>query len=887
MATKYSVCFLRFVAYLIMVAGLVLPLWHVGASPDQQDTLPELVYGQTVDDRIDEAQPSAFYAFEATADDVITIAMVVTEGELDPFIVLNTSDRTPLATDDNSGGDRNARLTFVIPATGRYIIQATHAGGVPPEGGGTFSLNLTAAVEDVPVSTPEATTAPTESAHIARLEAGTTQQDTLTRQATLRYYWFEAQFGDQVTVTPDPAGDFQPLYVLYSATFNELDRASAAEPLQASIPESGIYFLSVSLPEPSSTGGDYTFTFDRTINPATAENIIDIAYGETQQGTIDSAISAVTYRFQGSEGDTVTITMSRTDGDLDSYLYLLDETGQLMFEDNDSGGGNGDARITYILPAGGTYLIVATRLGQAQGPTSGSYRLDLQSDALSVGAEAPPDGLEPTLPAEYATLPQVTYGETVNGEISNASFMDFYVFLGKAGDAVTIEMQSGNPDDLNGLDPFLILLDANRIPLAENDDIVDGVERDARIEITLPETAYYAIVATRFDQDAGVSSGPYTLTLSGPGSLVPSADVPLPEASIVLVRLDPTRLTSGSPQQAAFRDGADLYAFSASEDTRVDITVTSDPGVDAVLILADENLNEVAFSSTGTLTGITVPKSGQYLVMVAPRFGPVDSLGGGYILALTQTGAAVEAETPAMPRTLTYGDTVNGVIDDENVSQIYTFSGSEGERIRITMEATPDSDLDCYLELQDSDGEVIDANDDIDPGVIRDSQIVVNLPRDGTYTVIASRYVGPDAPTTSGNYRLSLELLAQDAAEGVSSITVPIRYGETKVGEINDDQYLLFYVFDGTAGDSVTISVDHLSGNLDSVLHLYQSENDNWVLFASNDDSPTGGTYAPLLSDITLPGTGKYLIAISRYGMEREDSFGTFALTLTLEAPAE
>ena len=37
------------------------------------------------------------------------------------------------------------------------------------------------------------------------------------------------------------------------------------------------------------------------------------------------------------------------------------------------------------------------------------------------------------------------------------------------------------------------------------------------------------------------------------------------------------------------------------------------------------------------------------------------------------------------------------------------------------MEATPGSTLDCYLELQGPDGAIVEANDDIDPGVVRDS----------------------------------------------------------------------------------------------------------------------------------------------------------------------
>jgi hypothetical protein len=883
----------------ILVSGAIVLGWvgaPVMASPAQQDNLIPLVYGQTVDGTIDTNQPSVFYQFQAAAGDVITVTMIVTSGDVDPFLVLNSADRMPLTTDDNSGGGVNARLTFVIPLDGTYIIQATHAGGIPPEGGGTFSLNLTTTVEgNIPSSEPVPAETPVpaapgsdipavqgDSTRLVKLQPGETVRDTLDRQVALRFYWFDAEPGAQIMVTPEQLADFQPLIVLYNAAFVEQQRAAPGAGIRTNLPDGGIYFLAVSLPDIENAGGGYGFVFDQSANPATSGNYIDIAYGESQSGNIDANIPAVTYRFSGSAGDAVTITMSRAGGDLNSYLYLLDGQGQLLYEDNDSGGDNGDARISYTLPDDGIYLILATRLGQAQGTTSGSYLLTLSSDATP-----PPVAEEtaPVLPSDYEPFPVITYGQTVQGELSSAKFMDIYVFLGQQGDPITVDLVSLNPDEANGLDPLVILLDDARIPLAENDDIVDGVDRNSHLEFTLPRTAYYAIVATRFDQDAGTTAGPYELTLGGPGGSEttesPAETVVTSEA--LITKLAPAPLTPDTASQGTFDAGGALYSFEADSGTLVDVSVTTDPGVDSILILADENLNEVLSSGTGALTGVTIPKTGQYLVILAPRFGPVSTPGGGYILALAQGNE--QAAGPTGPQVMAYGDTVNGVIDDDQASQTYTFAGSLGDQVRITMEATPGSALDCYLELQGPDGAVVDANDDIDPGVVRDSLITVELPADGTYTIVASRYVGADEAPTSGTYRLSLEANNETATSGTGTApqTVPLAYGQTEVGEINDDQYLVFYVFEGTVGDVVTVEVNNLTGNLDSVLHLYRSDGDQWVEIANNDDSPTGGTYEALLENVVLPQTGKYLIVVNRYGLDRERTFGTFAITLTLE----
>jgi hypothetical protein len=873
------------------------------AAPIQQSDPILLVYGQTVDAQITSQSPSVFYAFDAQSGEVVTITMVVTSGDLDPFLVLNNAERLPLATDDNSGGGLNARLTFVIPQPGRYIIQATNAGGELAEAASGFSLNLTAAVDGESIDTPQVQPTPTESlvvteeapavtlpsvqgdgTRLVKLESGATIRDTLSQQVALRFYWFEGDADDQITVEPEQLADFQPLKVLYDAAFAEQTRADPGVSLTATLPADGIYFLAVALPDAQNAGGGYGFTFNAGGMPAEEEaNFIEISYGQSQQGSLDSTIPAVTYRFRGAAGDQVTITMTRAGGDLNSYLYLLDSSRQLLYEDNDSGGSNGDARLVFTLPGDGEYLIVATRLGQTQGTTSGSYLLELLSDSPVPTAAPEVIATEPVLPADYQNLPQIAYGDTVEGEITDDAYMDVYVFFGTEGDEIQVDLVSQNKEDANALDPFMLLLDDGRIPLIEHDDIVDGQERDSRIQFILPRTAYYAIVATRFDQAQGTSVGPYSLTLSKGEVSTPedaAADVPT-----VIDQLAPASLEPDTPIQGTFDADATLYTFEANAGSLIDLAATTDPGVESMLILADKNLKEIVSSGAGTLTGVTLPETGTYLVILARRLGPVNAAEGSYILALTQTSDNAEEPTVADEGTgvLIYGDQVSGVIDDENVSRVYTFTGAAGEQVRIVMQAAEDSSLDCYLELQDSAGNVVEANDDIDPGVVRDSRIVTELPADGEYTILASRYVGPDADVTSGAYRLRLERVT-DEQVGASAVTTPITYGQSLVGEINDEQFLLFYVFEGSAGDVVSVSVENLSGNLDSVLHLYQASGTGWTEISMNDDSPTGATYEALLSNITLPQTGKYLIAVNRYGLANESTTGTFSITLTRES---
>ncbi len=863
---------------LVLLAGSTgISRSSVLAAPLFQDVPLELAYGQTVDGDLGPDQPSAFFRFDAQAGDVLVITMIVTGGSLDPFLVLNSADRTPLAMDDNGGGERNARLSYEVAADGSYTVQATHAGGIIPPEGGSFTLSLTATQAALPAGS-ELPGALAGAPFLAPLGGAGPLNNELTRQSPLRLYWFEAVAGEQVVVMPQQMAEFQPLVALYDSAFNELGRAQPGMNLRVGIAAEGVYFLAVSLPGVGSVGGVFELSVDRTGASATGEQQ-EIQIGQSQQGRIDGAMPAVSYRFSGMAGDSIVVRMSRTEGDLSGYLVVLDANEQVLAEGGDSDG-DGIVEVACVLPVDGMYLIAATREGQAQGTTAGHFMLELSAGGSSA----------PALPADYADLPLLAYGDTVEGEISDAKFMDVYVFLGQEGDPITIELKSLDAGtSLSALDPFLVLLDDGRIPLAEHDDIVEGVERDSRLEFTLPRTAYYAIVATRFDQAEGTTSGPYSLSLWGPGGTPAISSLPT-TAETRLAHLSTTQLVSGEPIQTVFERGAGLFAFTAFAGTLADISVTTDPGLDVLLILADENLNELHASNSGVLSGVTIPATGKYLVLVAPRFGPADDLGRGYILALTLAGTGETGATPVNGvRQLAYGVAVNGAIDDDTTSQMYSFTGSAGERIQITMKASPGSSLDSYLELQDANGTVVDANDDIVPGQVRDAQIATELPADGSYVVIASRYVGPDADPTSGTYELLLERVGSPAEPESPATTaepqiVPLSYGETEAGEITADQYLRFYVFDGQAGDMVTIRLTHTSGNLDSVLHLYQSVADGWIEIASNDDSPAGGTYEALLSNIILPQTAKYLIAVSRYGLERETTIGTFTITLTRES---
>jgi hypothetical protein len=105
-------------------------------------------------------------------------------------------------------------------------------------------------------------------------------------------------------------------------------------------------------------------------------------------------------------------------------------------------------------------------------------------------------------------------GDTVQGTIQGTSASAQYVFTASQGDVVSIRMTRQSGD----LDPVLILLDPNGKEIARVDDAANPTNRDALLQgITLPANGTYTIIATRFQEDAGLTNGDFSLSLSRGG----------------------------------------------------------------------------------------------------------------------------------------------------------------------------------------------------------------------------------------------------------------------------------------------------------------------------------------------------------------------------------
>ena len=461
------------------------------------------------------------------------------------------------------------------------------------------------------------------------------------------------------------------------------------------------------------------------------QSTIELRFGEDVSGSVSDDHFRQVYVFTGRRGDVLSITMRRTEGDLDPFLLLADSNGRILAISDDDGDHLSAAITLTSLPAEGRYFIMATRFGQELGSTSGTY----------------------TLVAERSRTGQtqdslLRYGDSVLGRISAETPLTFYFLRAERGDVINITMKRTSGD----LDPHLDLVTPDGIVLTSNDDdpTIQGTLDAAITSFTIPRTALYLILATRFGREAGDTEGTYVLSVS---------QTP-PE--ILGTRPDNARLIDYGMTVRGVIDDENFqrfYRFEARRGDVVAILLKRQDGslipavrvLDAELLVIAEDDDRDA-DGEARLVALTLPQAGSYYVTAGRLDDHEGRTTGAYTLSLNGRPGITNGEALE----INYDASTSGEITDDNVSEEYVFIGEAGDVIRISMERAS-GDLDPLVTLFDSDRKQIAFDDDSGPE--KDALLTnFTLPQDGMYIIVASRF-DQEQGTTQGAYVLTLERL--------------------------------------------------------------------------------------------------------------------------------
>ena len=179
---------------------------------------------------------------------------------------------------------------------------------------------------------------------------------------------------------------------------------------------------------------------------------------------------------------------------------------QIENDDAESSDDVGHSAIETDLTETGTHRVLVTSYEAGE---AGSYRLKIDRTQSGSPEDAPPRRDVTTLTVGHPTSGRLEDGDQ---ELDSGEFGDLYVFDGAAGQTVHVEMASTD------FDTFLGLVTPAEDAI-ENDDFDGSTDRSV-VELTLPESGRYRIVATSY---AAAESGAYRLTLSTSTAEVPVA----------------------------------------------------------------------------------------------------------------------------------------------------------------------------------------------------------------------------------------------------------------------------------------------------------------------------------------------------------------------------
>ncbi|MBE9039632.1 M48 family metalloprotease [Oscillatoriales cyanobacterium LEGE 11467] len=98
------------------------------------------------------------------------------------------------------------------------------------------------------------------------------------------------------------------------------------------------------------------------------------------------------------------------------------------------------------------------------------------------------------------------------------SYYDVHEFEGRAGESVTIRLESRD------FDTYLILVDPDNEPVAENDDATEG-NSNSTLSVTLPKDGTYLAIVNSYDSRG---EGRYTISVSGDRNTVTAREKPVP-----------------------------------------------------------------------------------------------------------------------------------------------------------------------------------------------------------------------------------------------------------------------------------------------------------------------------------------------------------------------
>lgn len=437
-------------------------------------------------------------------------------------------------------------------------------------------------------------------------------------------------------------------------------------------------------------------------------------------------------------------------------------------------------------------------------------------------------------------------------ELNGGEYVDRFEVQATAGQTLVADMVSTD------FDTYLFVRGPNGDQ--EDNDDHEGNSSRSRLEVQITESGTWRVSATSY---AGGETGDYRLTvdLNGAGSAASAV-------SSTGTRNESGELRSGD-QTLDSGEYYDSYSFmgTAGEQVVIDLRSTE---VDPYLILMapsseSEQNDDFEGSAERSVISTTLEETGEYTVVVT-TYAPNES--GSYDLQITQGGGetGVRSEQGA----LASGDET---LSSGEYADVYRIQATPGQQLVATVSS---SDFDTYLMVIGPDSDRKE-NDDL-AGRPGESEVEMTLAESGEYRVVVTSY----EPGETGNYSLSISQGATAQSAQASRDVTELSIGSRASGRLQEGdgtlsggEYRDMYVFEGTAGQ--TVSVAMRSQSFDTYVGLItpsgeQVDNDDWEgdtrLSRVDHVLAETGRYRVMATSYQAGEQGDYEVEVTRAGAD-------------------
>lgn len=446
-------------------------------------------------------------------------------------------------------------------------------------------------------------------------------------------------------------------------------------------------------------------------------------------------------------------------------------------------------------------------------------------------------------------------------QLSDGEYVDDFTFEGVPGQTARIDLRS------TAFDTYLIVQD----PSGEQTDNDDASERETtRSHVELAMTSgHYRIRVTSFEPG---ETGGYELSIDLGGSKDRVAGGP---------RIETGELAEGD-QTISNGEYMDIYTFQGRTGQQVVLDLRSQDFDPYLIFRGPEDQSAENDDHEGdahrSLLAMTLEADGDYRVGVT-SYRPGET--GRYVLRMDIDGAGVGARPVAGGSRREQGTLASGdrTLRSGEFVDSYTFQAVPGQQATVDLRS---DDFDTYLIVIDPKGEQTE-NDD-EGGTTR-SLVQLTVTEPGEYRVLVTSF----QPDETGAYQLDIQVggAAQSVAtagSGQRDVSA-LQLGQTVTGQLEPGdgqlergEYRDMYVFDGQAGQ--TVSIQMTSSEIDTYLGLLLPNDEN----IGNDDYEGSQQHSRI--DLTLRESGRYRVMATSYGAGET---GSYQLTLSgaAQRPAE